>query len=110
MDKLVRDRLLFEENFISNPTSDIIIRERERERDNMKRTKNSCNPIYIHTYKNMNNQFKIEAVLSAGGILALKHALQEHSKRGSLIADDMLADLCLAINDNEDLLKRLSRE
>lgn len=76
----------------------------------MKRTKSSWNKMFIGTIKKKSNAFKIEAELSAGEILALKNALTSHSEIGSSVGSDVLSYLTVAINDNEELLRRLSQE
>jgi hypothetical protein len=69
------------------------------------------NPITIKGYKNNKNRYKMIAEFGPGQILALKHALQLHSTQGaSGIAFDILADLVVAINENEELLKKLSTD
>lgn len=61
----------------------------------------------IDTKKKEYNQFKVTALLSAGEILCLKHALQRYE---SPLAVDILSDLTCAMNENEDLLKKIGND
>lgn len=66
--------------------------------------------ITIKGYKKNKHRYKMIAEFGPGQILALKHALQLHSTQGaSGIAFDVLADLIVAINENDELVKQLSR-
>lgn len=65
--------------------------------------------IKIRKYKAKNNQYKIDAKLSAGEILALKHALSYYiNASNSSVATDVLSYLQVSINDCKELVKHLS--
>lgn len=75
----------------------------------MKRTKTCHDRIFIKTVDDTKNSFKLTGSFSAGEILAMKNALSVHAEVSS-VAQDVLSFLLVAINNNTEVLNRLSRE